>query len=324
MSKPAKAFSRWRPSSLEHSLPPHGYLYFDHLNAEFQSDPNQNISAELRHVVEDLLKKRQDHSLTWNHLYTFDLILSRLLPLERLAREVWNLRARFRDVAGLTLYEAYLASKPPDLASQTEEKALRSDIEYLLGEIYLRYAITPVNERARDRISSRIMISILGGVGLILFVIILNFWLRERTQSFSATLLPVMFIGAMGGLVSMQQRYQSVSREGDPIDNISQLTQNWSRLFLPAINGAIFAVLFYMIILGGLVQGDLFPKVQNLEDKAGIKLNGLFEYGKPLSSVDYAKLIVWSFLAGFAERLVPDTLTQLISKKDVDKKKAAA
>ena len=128
----------------------------------------------------------------------------------------------------------------------------------------------------------------------------------------------------MGGLVSMQQRYQSVSREGDPIDNISQLTQNWSRLFLPAVNGAIFAVLFYMIIVAGLVQGDLFPKVQNLEDKAGIRLNGLFEYGKPLSSVDYAKLIVWSFLAGFAERLVPDTLTQLISKKDVDKKKSAA
>jgi hypothetical protein len=309
---------------LEHSLPPHGYLYFDHLNAEFQSNPNQTISQELKEVVDDLLKKRQDHSLTWNHLYTFDLILTRLLPTERLSREVWNLRARFRDVAGLALYEAYLASKPPDLASQTEEKALRSDIEYLLGEIYLRYAITPVNERARDRISTRIMVSILGGVGLILLVIVLNFWLRDRSQSFSATLLPVMFIGAMGGLVSMQLRYQSVSREGDPIDNISQLTQNWSRLFLPAVNGAIFAVLFYMIIVAGLVQGDLFPKVQNLEDKAGIRLNGLFEYGKPLSSVDYAKLIVWSFLAGFAERLVPDTLTQLISKKDVDKKKSAA
>src|SRR5438128_1584707 len=174
MSKPAKAFSRFRRSSLEHSLPPYGYLYFDHLNAEFQSNPSQKIDQEIKDVVEELRKKRQDHSLTWNHLYTFELILSRLLPPERLSREVWNLRARFRDVAGLKLYEAYLASKPPDLANQTEEKALRSDIEYLLDEIYLRYAITPVNERARDRISSRIMAGILGGILLVVFVILLN------------------------------------------------------------------------------------------------------------------------------------------------------
>jgi hypothetical protein len=310
---------------LENSLPPHGYLYFDHLTAEFQSNPNQTISQELRQVVDDLLKKRQDQSLTWNQLYTFDLILSRLLPPERLAREVWNLRARFRDVAGLNLYEAYLASKPPDLAGQTEEKALRSDIEYLLAEIYLRYAITPVNERARDRISTHIMFGILAGILLIVVAIVMNNFMPER-QTLSATLLPVMFIGAMGGLVSMQQRYQNVSREGDPIDNISQLTQNWSRLFLPAINGAIFAVLLYMIIRAGLVEGQLFPKLQEAteEKQLGIQLKTLFTEGKPASAIEYAKLIVWSFLAGFAERLVPDTLSQLISKKDVDKKKAAA
>jgi hypothetical protein len=322
MAKPARAFSNFPSSTLGQTLPPYGYLYFDHLNAEFQSNPSQKIDQEIKDVVEELRKKRQDQSLTWHHLYTLDLILVRLLPAERLAREVWNLRTRFRDVAGLNLYEAYLASKPPDLAGKSEENDLRSDIEYLLGEIYLRYAMTPVNEGARDRISSRIMISILAGGALILLMIVLHFWLKHKTQSFSSALMPVMFVGAMGGLVSMQQRYQGVSREGDPLDNISQLTQNWSRLFLPAVNGAIFAILFYMIILGGLVQGDLFPQVQNLQDAEGIKLSALLEHGNPLSFADYAKLIVWSFLAGFAERLVPDTLSRLVSKKEGDKKAA--
>jgi hypothetical protein len=323
MAKPAKAFATIQRASLEHSLPMYGYLYFDHLDAEFQSYPNQKIDQEIKNMVEELRKKRQEQSLTWNHLYTLDLILVRLLPSERLAREVWNLRTRFRDVVGLNLYEAYLASKPPDLAGEIKENDLRSDIEYLLDEIYLRYAMTPINEGARDRISTRIMISILAGGALILLMIVLHFWLKQKTQSFSATVLPVMFIGAMGGLVSMQQRYQGVSREGDPLDNISQLTQNWSRLFLPAVNGAIFAVLFYMIILGGLVQGDLFPQVQNIQDADGIKLSTLIEHGNPLSFADYAKLIVWSFLAGFAERLVPDTLSRLVSKKEGDKKASA-
>jgi hypothetical protein len=29
---------------------------------------------------------------------------------------------------------------------------------------------------------------------------------------------------------------------------------------------------------------------------------------------DYAKLMVWSFLAGFAERLVPDTLSRFVAQ----------
>ena len=34
----------------------------------------------------------------------------------------------------------------------------------------------------------------------------------------------------------------------------------------------------------------------------------------PASGVSYALLIIWSFLAGFAERLVPDTLNRLVQK----------
>jgi hypothetical protein len=34
----------------------------------------------------------------------------------------------------------------------------------------------------------------------------------------------------------------------------------------------------------------------------------------PASGISYALLIIWSFLAGFAERLVPDTLNRLVQK----------
>ena len=313
-----------RQKRLEQPLPEHGLLYFDHLNAELRSKPSETVKPESRAVIDDLLKKRQESSLTWNDLYTFDLILSRLLMPESLAREVWSLRSRYRDVAGLREYEAYLASKPPDPAGQVEEKALRADIEYLTGEIYLRYAVTPINQMVSDRISKRVTVVILIGVGIIVLSVALN--LFGVSDSGPATLLTVLFVGAMGGLMSMQQRYHSVTREGDPIDNISEMMQGWSRLFLPVISGGLFAVLLYMLIIGGLLEGDLFPKLMAQNDDAqpgGVSFWDFQQQSRPTSSSNYAKLIVWSFLAGFAERFVPDTLSGFISKRETDKRGGA-
>jgi hypothetical protein len=329
VDKPVRSFFALRRRNLDLALPEHGYLYFDHLTSELRiisesrNQTSQGDHRGLTVIIDEMNKKRQEHSLTWTDLYALEFILSRLLPPERLPREVWSLRSRYRDVAGLPEYEAYLASKPPDLAGQVEEKDLRADIEYLLGQIYLRYAITPINQYMSDSISNRIASIVLGGIGLILVVIaiiLLGKW--TMLASAPATLLLVLFAGAMGGLLSMQQRYQSVLREGDPIDNISELTLGWSKVYLPAISGAIFAALLYMLIIGGLLQGDLFPKVadftKNSDNGTGVGLMDLLEHGRPASTSNYAKLIIWSFLAGFAERFVPDTLSRFISKREGD------
>ena len=39
----------------------------------------------------------------------------------------------------------------------------------------------------------------------------------------------------------------------------------------------------------------------------------------PTDGVSFALLIVWSFIAGFAERLVPDTLNRLVAKNEAIK-----
>jgi len=45
-----------------------------------------------------------------------------------------------------------------------------------------------------------------------------------------------------------------------------------------------------------------------------LRIKTFLEETGPVDGVSYALLILWSFLAGFAERLVPDTLNRLVAK----------
>jgi hypothetical protein len=323
MSTPiaVKAAPLQRASNGNHPLPDYGLLYFHHLGAELRSIPAGRIDADARAIVDETLRKSEEGSLCWDDLYVFDLMLSRLLPPEKLPRKVWSLRLRYRDVVDLQEYEAYLASKPPSIAdsSKDREEELRADVDYLLGQIYLRYSIGPFGERIRDRVSKRVAIVTLGGLGIMGVVFVLN--LIGVRETYSAALPTALFAGALGGLLSLQQRYQSSARHGDPIEGVSQLAHNWPHVFLPAINGAVFALVLYMLMLGGLLSGDIFPKFMKPDDNQnGLVLLEFLKQGKPAAPSDYAKLIVWCFIAGFAERFVPDTLTRLISRTERDKK----
>lgn len=306
-------------------VPNYCYLYFDNLYSEYRCHPAV-FSEKEEAIIKELAELKEQRMLRWKDLYTAELLIARHLPKERLSREVWMLRVRYKDIVGLKEYEAYLTSKPPDLEGQVEEKDLRADIEYLLREIYLRYAINPFNEKLLNNISERVSYVIIGCI-VILIIIILSSVYEHLLPAILKNTTPVpmvlvLFVGALGGLLSVQQRYQSITREGDPMENISQMMQGWTRIFLPAITGALFALLLFMIFAGGLIKGELFPEFIGSETNGidpktkGVGFHTLLKGAQPEKAQDYAKLIVWSFLAGFAERFVPDTLSRFVSSKE--------
>lgn len=373
-------------------LPEYGTLLFNHLEAEYSQLITQQLTTDEREEIERI--KRHREGLAWNDIYLFEQILVRHLDLEDLRHKIKTLRARFRNVAGSKDYDVYMASKPPDLETETEALRLRRDCYFLLNEFYLRYTLLSAREHMRNNLLK--IAALLAVVTIIVGALFAYANFNEKWEKALGlapgitTLAVVMFAGIVGALISMQQRIQASPSEGDPIFQFSMLTHGRFGIFLSPISGAVFSVALYLMFAGGLVSGKIFPTIitseivtnentptetamiphasvlplpsatsvplpQNVppltisptpipsasasgasssENRTAAKvapasksqtapakpvlLDQFLKTTGPATTVDYALLVIWAFIAGFAERFVPDALNRLIAKNNAE------
>lgn len=280
-------------------------LYFDYLYSEYSAlDPQTKSSVgqallDVKPRLDEIHKKRENATLSWNDLYCFELLLADFLPVERLRSKIMSLRYDYRSIAGQREFDDYMAAKPPDLMSppdptdpphatqQQYEKLLREDLKDLLGRLYLRYAVLPVKEarlRFLTKFAAGLCLAFL--IGLLVIVVILSSQTRgenpgseastdtvgrrtlgvnSETTSHIASLaiFVVVASGIMGGFVSALQRIQSPPSEGDSIYNLSLLFNGTYSVFVAPITGAIFAVLLYFMFSSGILKGSFFPEIYN-------------------------------------------------------------
>jgi hypothetical protein len=83
---------------------------------------------------------------------------------------------------------------------------------------------------------------------------------------------------------------------------------------MPPLIGAIAAVVLYLIFIAGYMHTDIFPAMDCFSKDPCKTIKNLMDFYWPKTPEDYGKALVWSFIAGFSERLVPDLL-QSIAKK---------
>jgi hypothetical protein len=241
-------------------------------------------------------KREMKKVLTWRELFIFEKLILHLQPLDRLRRRAWHLRSQFAAVFGRDELAEYLNSIPPDPLT-AKEQGLRADIEQILSSFHWLYTVIPHRERIRDRLSKQIIKGTFIGVfGALLILFVEYIWPSYQL----GPLVMVLIMGVIGSCISLQRRLQTIPNTGDPIVNMETLKSARSSVTLTPLTGAIFAALIYLMFLGGLLKGALFPTITSLTS--------------PVEGQNLGLLLIWAFVAGFAERLVPDALDRMMGQ----------
>jgi hypothetical protein len=134
--------------------------------------------------------------------------------------------------------------------------------------------------------------------------------------------LPILALvaasGALGAFLSALNRYTNPVT-ADPVDRELSLLGNFDLFIYSMIRpliGMIAAVVVYTMVLAGLLGGQLFAQVDCLNDSKCDGFIGLLYFGL-VHPTDYAKCLVWGFLSGFSERLLPDAPGGLPKKSGI-------
>lgn len=290
--------------------------YFSQLKAEYELMPPAEKTAHsaVNQFVTKLLEET-GKTPSWDNVYAFEMALMRLKCVEKLRREAWSLRNRYREVTGEKNFADYLNSKACD-AEIGDEKTLRADMEQLLGELHKAYILKQTCDNIRNKL---LQTTVMLMCFFILFMIILGYTMIGDEGSDSRLLLMmVIFSGAVGGFVSMQRRLQNDSNENNTHYNYFELNNGRLSVYLAPASGAIFAVILITIFAAKIISGELFPELHatavSVEASKGFFRDVLSAF-RPVTALDLFKALVWAFIAGFAERFVPDTLDRLVTRK---------
>lgn len=238
---------------------------------------------------------------SWSQLYRAELELAELLPQADIAVEF----AR-RAVEAERFKVPTLAKLQAEFDAATEMAGKRAAFRCLLEDLLWTYNKRALDREQRGRAAKRL--AIIGGFAIptILLLLLVSLYLRGMTQLASSLLVFVMLPGMLGAFFS---RLLSFQTELATLDYDRIITYFLPRhIFIRLIIGAVGAVTLYLVFLGSLLSGAMFPDI-NIINSSLVAPNGVLT-AKPFLE-NLGKLMFWSFVAGFSERLVTSTLGRL-------------
>jgi hypothetical protein len=287
--------------------------YFEDLKRSYRLAATR-VPGPIPDVTQELLVVPEADA-RWSDIFALEIAYASVLPDEEVPGHFALCRDRLRQIVGIQAYNAYLETKPQDPADPAASiPRMRADLIALLDRLNYIYTATPSKDRIRNRLSFWLSVITVIAAGAISLQLRATLRSQDVTHA-SHTLLIAALAGLLGGFISVQQRLQT-NTDVDPLFKRLEMSSGfWNIILVSPISGGIFAVVLYAMFAAGVVTGAIFPAIYAGPGPDAMThvmdLRTFLRSAGPASGADLAKLIVWSFVAGFAERFVPDVLTRL-------------
>lgn len=137
--------------------------------------------------------------------------------------------------------------------------------------------------------------------------------LIARMGGFSDLLLLVLMAGSTGAVINNYYRLAKLSTVDQAVFDQADHHVFTMQLYVSVLVSAVLGIIMYGLCLSGLIAGDLFPAFKGVEADY-TNVTELMRNVSPAGNIDAAKAVVWAFIAGFSEKLIPNMIDRMADK----------
>lgn len=257
----------------------------------------ERCSGKPAFATAERLLADEDH-WSWNRAYEVEQLFVDLYDDETLRTE---LACRVRE-AGPVLRPPAGAWYQEQLGKRKSSTGRRALLGRLINDLQWRYTVNEARRGYTKEITGRTGRVFVCVVGLFLiWALIASLGSDEVPPGDWKLLFLVASAGGWGAVFSMLTGLRG-RLDASSFDDL-KLSRSWWMLTARALIGLAAALVLLFFFVGGLLEGSLFPDMSPEKVVVAEGVTKCF-----LAQKDIALLIVWSFLAGFSERLVPSLL----------------
>lgn len=245
-----------------------------------------------------------------------------------------SVRERFARVATPVAAQARAVASVPQLAAPFTA-AMEADTVALLNYVHARYVMNIARETVVARQRAVLLLRV-RRVALAYFLTLGVVWVLRTSLAHSVDVRPdlawrtgavvasLFALGYLGSIVSVAQRLGDAVEanilKGDPVFVIGGLAIGQRAMDVGMLLGGLFAFILYWIFAGGLGQqiglsGGVFPVLAGGGCTRSSAADGFALAVGFCGQADLFRMFLFAFVAGYAERLVPDVL-DAISKRE--------
>lgn len=259
--------------------------------------------------------------LTIQEVWGLDLKLLQLLPMPALRAKALSVWTAYHKLSGERPREPFKEF----LNATTGEVKLRADLTDMLRGCYWFQLNAILLERGFRSLKSILLKWAWRGfmittTAILILHIDVDWGNRPHHRNDElvhalSTVFLTSYLGVLGAVISISRRTKAFNdiagSDTDPIVRVMAMENGKTSIQLSIVAGGVFALVLYLVFVSGTAGNIFVAKLVPAFQAAPYCLTGmdiLLAGFIPATTLDLAKLLMWAFIAGFAEKLVPDVL----------------